>query len=189
MPDYYKILGVQKEATFDQIRSAYRIKAKIYHPDINKGADAKLKFQQLNEAYHVLVDRDKRLLYNIKMKDNITLYRKYGKNYENRHAGYYAGSSDYPSNMSSKPSDEKENIIIYKIWKHTDIVLYYTMVIIAIVILVNGIRDLLFEKWEGEKNLRGIMLGITFTALLLYGWNLKRKSKNKYESMDGDKNL
>lgn len=62
--DYYSILGVQKNASNDDIKKAYRKLARKYHPDINpNNDDAKLKFQQINEANEVLSDPDKRKKY------------------------------------------------------------------------------------------------------------------------------
>lgn len=62
--DYYKILEIDKNATQDQIRSAYRKLARKYHPDLNPNdADANKKFQQINEANEVLSDPEKRKKY------------------------------------------------------------------------------------------------------------------------------
>ncbi len=62
--DYYSILGVQKNASNDDIKKAYRKLARKYHPDINpNNDDAKLKFQQINEANEVLSDPEKRKKY------------------------------------------------------------------------------------------------------------------------------
>ncbi len=61
--DYYEVLGVSRTATQEEIQRAYRKLARKYHPDVNKAADAEDKFKELNEAYEVLKDADKRSKY------------------------------------------------------------------------------------------------------------------------------
>src|SRR6188472_138730 len=61
--DYYKILGVNKTASQDDIKHAYRRLARKYHPDVSKEANAEAKFKDLQEAYEVLKDPEKRAAY------------------------------------------------------------------------------------------------------------------------------
>jgi molecular chaperone DnaJ len=75
--DYYKILGVSKGATDDEIKKAYRKMAHKYHPDKKDGDEA--KFKEVNEAYQVLGDKQKRAQYD-----------QFGSNFQN--AGGYSGA-------------------------------------------------------------------------------------------------
>ena len=73
--DYYKILGISKTASQDEIKKAYRKLARQHHPDTNPGADSNKKFQQINEANEVLSDPEKRKKYD-----------KYGKDWQHSEA-------------------------------------------------------------------------------------------------------
>lgn len=61
--DYYETLGVKREASEAEIKSAYRKLARKYHPDVNKTKEAEEKFKEINEAYEVLGDKQKRQRY------------------------------------------------------------------------------------------------------------------------------
>ncbi len=98
--DYYKILGIKKEATDKEIKSAYRKLARKYHPDLNpNNAEAKKKFQEINEANEVLSDPEKRKKYDQYGKD-----WKYSEQFEKARAqqGQSAQSSGagYSRNFS-----------------------------------------------------------------------------------------
>ncbi|WP_234554509.1 DnaJ C-terminal domain-containing protein [Thermus caliditerrae] len=63
MKDYYAILGVPRNATQEEIKRAYKRLARQYHPDVNKSPEAEERFKEINEAYAVLSDPEKRKLY------------------------------------------------------------------------------------------------------------------------------
>jgi molecular chaperone DnaJ len=61
--DYYEVLGVARNASDDDIKKAFRRLARQYHPDVNRDKDAEARFKEVNEAYEVLSDPQKRQMY------------------------------------------------------------------------------------------------------------------------------
>lgn len=65
--DYYKILEIPRSASLDDIKKAYRLKAKLVHPDVNNSPKANEVFAVVSEAYDVLCDEQKRYMHDIKL--------------------------------------------------------------------------------------------------------------------------
>jgi len=84
--DYYDVLGVGRNASDDELKGAFRKLARQYHPDVNKEADAEENFKEVNEAYGVLSDAEKRARYDRFGKDGLN--------------GMGGGSRDYTVDFS-----------------------------------------------------------------------------------------
>ena len=105
--DYYKIVGVERDAKQDEIKRAYRKLARKYHPDVSKEKDAEAKFKELGEAYEVLKDPEKRSAY-----DQLGANWKEGQDFHpppNWDAGFEFNSG-YANSNDSATSDFFESL-------------------------------------------------------------------------------
>lgn len=100
--DYYKILGVEKNASQDEIKKAYRKLARTHHPDLNPhNKEAHKKFQQINEANEVLSDPDKRKKYDQYGKD-WQHAEEFEKAKQSRSQSAYGGSQAFSSDTGEE---------------------------------------------------------------------------------------
>jgi len=97
--DYYSILEINKDASSKNIRDAYRKLALIYHPDRNPGSDASAKMSEINEAYAVLSDPEKRAAFD-------EIHHKFGSNAREKFRSSYSEQDIYKNSDIDKIFEE-----------------------------------------------------------------------------------
>lgn len=125
--NYYRILGVSKDATKAEIKSAYRKLAKQYHPDVNQDDDAEEMFKKITEAYQTLIDDDLREEYDRELRANRASSSSsnkqstnnkqqysYNYNYNQQYSSYYNRSYNY--NNYSNNNNSTDWITDFKNW-------------------------------------------------------------------------
>lgn len=163
---HYSILGVDKEASVQEIRRAYYHLAKRWHPDVNSSSGAKERFQEISEAYRVLSDPELRNTYDHGSPDPWVQqqrrdYYRYGTSTRPPHQ--YAAHTE----KSANENEGKSSVL--------DHFLFATLLFIGISAMVYGIIDLLLRAEDEPFKPGGLVLGAFFTAMLLTGWRYLRK--------------
>jgi curved DNA-binding protein len=111
--DYYKVLGLAQTATPDEVKKAYRKLARKFHPDVSKEADAATRMQDINEAYAVLSDAEKRAAYDeLSRQPRDRGQFEAPRDWDGRfsdHSGDPAGASDFFANLFGQAGHAKRS--------------------------------------------------------------------------------
>jgi molecular chaperone DnaJ len=101
---YYAIMGVSEQASYREIRAAFRLLAKKYHPDLNSSLDAEETIKKINAAFEVLSDKEKRRQYDrMCFDDSNTIQKEHGQHNENHNY------SQSPSKSEDKDSSDMKD--------------------------------------------------------------------------------
>jgi len=168
--DYYKILGISRDATSEQVRQAYRSKAKMYHPDINKTPNAKVLFQLINEAYQVLVNPEKKRWYDFKLKYPSTtgLKQQQERKRSSTYDSYYKAYTQHQQQKKEEQESAKYRKTLL------DNFLFYFLIASGILAIIYSTIDLIYDEFN-LKNMSGAIFGIWFITLMFWGWSLISK--------------
>lgn len=159
LAEYYNILGISDNASVEQIKKAYRNKARLYHPDVNHSPDAKDRFISITEAYEFLIANHERI------KDNDQSYqqamenwRKYRQHRSHKRATAYAHTS-YGSFKNTR---------FYKTTRIFDSTTIIISFIISLIVLVYTIYGYSFRLKHPVPGLEKPSV-LTFIMLLILG--------------------
>jgi curved DNA-binding protein CbpA len=172
--DYYKILDIQRHATLDEIKKAYRAKAKLVHPDINSSAKATEVFKVVNEAYEVLSDFRKRKAHDIQLQfvdasraNAVKQKQYYGNSVKNNTysntAKFHYDWNSYKSAFYKEQTDEdyfKKSPWLYNMFFVCGMFLGFLILIIC---LVGTYR----QYWPSPF----VLIGVIGIILIYNGWN------------------
>lgn len=161
LADYYQILGVSHTANEREIKKAFRLKARLYHPDVNNDASALSKFQLLNEAYQVLKSEERRSLYDARLRNGFpadTIYYRPGKVKYRAKGDKYA---HYESKDQANPDFEKFE-------GYFDIVLVATLILVGIFAILYGLYRMFVNPVELVNPIYGLILGSVLIGFIIY---------------------
>ncbi len=129
---------------------------------------SKQQFQQLNEAYQVLRDADRRRLYDLRLRTNMLHHAK----------GNYPGdvSRHYSAQKTSRPSSGAMPAKPGRFEKAVDNFLFFTLFMGGLSSIFIGLHRLFIEPVEGARPHLGLLFGLLFTSMLVYGWDRKKRS-------------
>jgi curved DNA-binding protein CbpA len=173
LASYYDILGVEKDASCDSIKRAFRCKAKLLHPDINGTSAAKLRFQQINEAYQVLSDSEKRRTYDLHLHYGLPARRVY---YRPGNVSTHNPHS-YRYTHRRRPEEDCEEEEQTPFEKAFDQFLYLFVLGVGLFATFYGVSRLWADPIEGVNPAYGVLFGALFTGLLIWGWTTRNKKK------------
>jgi uncharacterized membrane protein len=146
LSDYYKILGLQSGSTVDEIKKAYRRKAREFHPDINPSPEAKDKFIIVTEAYEFLITyREKITTDQEAFKQAMEDWRKYRQNRSRYRARVYAQA----------PYSRFRDTNFYKttrIFDGTTIILSMIISILVLIVTIYGYIYRIHHPLPGIEN-------------------------------------
>ncbi len=166
---YYQMLGINNSASEACIRRAFRCKAKALHPDINSGLQAKRDFQLLNEAYQVLGNPQKRRVYDLRLTRQNHAIKIY---YKNKHTQNIRSTSAkdcrHGSHSAGKQSRFEELF---------DRFLFLSMLFFGLSAVYFGVLRAIEKPDTSVNPYLGIVFGVLFTGLLLFGWDKMQRAE------------
>lgn len=166
--DYYKILGINHFANQDDVRRAFREKAKSLHPDINPDLRAHEDFKKINEAYQVLCNEEKRRMYDMRLRNGFPSQKVY---YRPGKVKYRARGDKY----ARYDREEDANPKMEKIEKYFDLILFLTLLFAGCFAMIYGLYRLLVKQPEEINSVPGILMGFVITVMLIIIWKYKKK--------------
>lgn len=167
---YYQVLGLSSNASEMCIKHAFRCRAKLLHPDVNPGIQAKQEFQLVNEAYQVLRNPEKRRLYDLRVARQRIITKRYYKSHYPQFFWNTQGCYNQPDSQTKHNQSWFEKIF--------DHFLFLSMLFLGLSALFFGVLRAIERPVDGVNPYLGIIFGVLFTSLFLFGWDKMHRIKS-----------
>jgi curved DNA-binding protein CbpA len=171
--DYYQILGVSRFADADEVRRAFRTKAKQLHPDLNNNPRAIEEFKRINEAYQVLHDSEKRRIYDLQLMNGFpaaTVYYRPAGTVKVR----YRAKGDKYAHYKYRSQAEKRYETLEKIF---DFSLIGMVFLLGCLGLLYGLYRMYVKPHDDIDPYPGIIMGILVISMIVFFLFTRKKSK------------
>ncbi len=151
--DYYSLLGVSESANTLEIRAAFRIRAKLFHPDINSGHDSGEKFRLLYIAYETLIDPVKRRLYDqLLLENNIEESQWISKaQYEKMQRRAAMRARMYANMQYNKFEERTFSNAGFQAKQIIAFIIFFAMMVIGMILLTQGFHYVFKEDFNGAQ--------------------------------------
>jgi len=174
--DYYKILEIPRDASIEEIKRAYRNKAKVVHPDINNSPKANEVFVVVKEAYETLIDKRKRNLHDVqlKMTDSVKAdaerkkqyYGSSKKNNSYTNFNYYETNLRYDHKNSFTKSNFKSDEFYYRLSPVIYNMLFICGMFLGFIIVIVTVVGTFNDYWPKPF----ILISVLGFILIRQGW-------------------
>lgn len=190
--DYYKILQVDPAAEEEVIKAAFRRLSLKYHPDQNKSSNATAKFQELNEAWEVLGDSDKRAQYDSKRNSLHEAFDDHLKKEENNTTRHHNSYEDLHKKTENTKHQTQEDFTTYNVSKSsTKSSVPIFIIVIFVGLLFFSLMAIIEEKSTSSKLPKQVNRGkVSNQAYLVSRWSAKTNigSEERYHAMKVSEN-
>jgi curved DNA-binding protein CbpA len=174
--DYYQVLGITRFADLDEVRRAFRQKAKLLHPDLNNNPGANEEFKRINEAYQVLHNPEKRRIYDLQLLNGfpaaIVYYRPAGA----AKVRYRAKGDKYAHYKSRRQAEERYDTF-EKIFDFTLLTLVF---ILGCLGLLYGLYRMYIQPHEDIDPYPGIIMGLLVISMIVFFLFMRKKTEEDH---------
>lgn len=172
--DFYGLLGIHETASNIEIKNAFRLRAKLFHPDINTDSDASEKFRMLYIAYDTLIDPIKRKMYDQLLKKELTYVDEWVSKaeYEKNQRRAAMRARMYANMQYDKFEARTFSKTTFHVKQAAAFIIFFSLLVIGMLLLHKGYEYVFIEDFNGARITGYAIWGIGGTFCYISGRSL-----------------